>query len=102
MLQKRYLMRGICLFIILLMAGCGNQDEEPEISQGDSASQTMVSENASAEVADTVSENQAEDTVSENHSQDMTEEMELFELSNGLYAYVTTRVSGEYERKGVT
>lgn len=93
--KKRNLMRGICIFIILLMAGCGNQDEE----SGGSASQTMVSENASADI---VSENQAEDTVSENHSQDMAEEMEVFELSNGLYAYVTTRVSGEYERKGVT
>lgn len=98
MFGKRNLMRGICIFIILLMAGCGNQDEE----SGDSASQNMVSEIVSAEVADIVSENQTEDMVSENDSQDMAEEMEVIELSNGLYAYVTTQVSGEYEREGVT
>lgn len=99
MSQKRNLMRGICLFIILLMAGCVNQDGEPEISQGISASQNMVSENASADIA---SENQAGVTVSGNVSQDMAEEMEVFELSNGLYAYVTTQVPRDIAIEGIT
>lgn len=55
MIEKRNLMGGICLFMALLAAGCGNPDEKPEISQSDSASQNMVSENVSVDI---VSENQ--------------------------------------------
>lgn len=98
-MRKRNLMGGICLFMALLAAGCGNQDGEPEISQGNSASQNMVSENVSANI---VSENQAGDLVSGNESQDMVEAMEVFELSNGLYAYVTTHVSRDIAIEGVT
>lgn len=102
MLQKRKLMGGICLFMVLLATGCGNPDGEPEISQSDSASRDMVSENASVDVDDIVSENQAEVTVSENDSQDIVEEIEVFELSNGLYAYVTTNVSRDIAIEGIT
>ncbi len=41
--------------MVLLAAGCGNPDEKLEINQSDSASQNMVSENASVDI---VSENQ--------------------------------------------
>lgn len=92
-MMKKNLIRSICLFIVLLMTGCGNQDREPEISQGNSASQNIVAEDASVDAADKVSENQTGGTVSGNESRSMVEEMEVFELSNGLYAYVTTNVS---------
>lgn len=98
MLKKINLMRVICLFIIMLMAGCRNLDREPEISQDNGASQNMASENVSADI---VSENQTGVTVSGNDSQDIAEEMEFFELSNGLYAYVTTQVSRDIAIEGV-
>lgn len=98
MLKKINLMRGICLFIIMLMTGCRNLDREPEISQDNGASQNMASENVSADI---VSENQTGVTVSGNDSQDIAEEMEVFELSNGLYAYVTTQVSRDIAIEGV-
>ncbi len=91
MKEKRYLMGGVCLFMALLTAGCGNQEEDANISQSDGISQNIVSENVSA---DTAGEDQEEITVSENDSQDIAEEMEVIELSNGLYAYVTTQVAG--------
>lgn len=97
--MKKNFMRGICLFVILLMAGCGKPNGESESSQGNSASQNMVSENA---FADTANENQTWVTVSDNDSQDIVEEMEVFDLSNGLYAYVTTKVSRDIAIKGVT
>ncbi len=98
MLKKINLMRGICLFIIMLMAGCRNLDREPEISRDNGTSQNMASENVSADI---VSENQTGVTVSGNDSQDIAEEMKVFELSNGLYAYVTTQVSRDIAIEGV-
>ena len=97
--MRKNLIRGICLFMVLLATGCGNPDKDMENSQGDSASQNMISETVSA---DTVSEKQAIDTVSGNESQDVAEEMEVFELSNGLYAYVTTEADRDYAIDGIT
>ncbi len=99
MIEKRNLMGGICLFMALLAAGCGNSDEKPEISQSDSTSQNMVSENASV---DMVSEDQTGDTVSGNESRNILKEGETIALSNGLYAYVTTQVSRDIAIDGIT
>lgn len=91
-MMKRNLIRSICLFIILLMTGCGNQEGELEISQGNSASQNMVSENVSDDVTDIVNEHQTDDKV---------EEEEIIELSNGLYGYLTQNVIRDIEIDGI-
>ena len=96
---KNYLKGSICLFILLLLSGCGNPYGETENGQSDSESQNMVSENVSADIA---SGNETGEQAGEELSQDMTEEIEVIELSNGLYAYSTSKVTGEYERQGVT
>lgn len=96
---KRFLKRSSCLFLILLTVGCGKPYEETEIEQSNNESQNMVSESISV---DAVSENEAGDQAEENVSQNMAEEIEVIELSNGLYAYSTSQVAGEYERNGVT
>lgn len=88
-MEKRNLMGCICLFMALLAAGCGNPNGEPEISQGDSASQNIVSENASIDI------------VSGNENRNILKEEETIVLSNGLYACVMTQVSRDIAIEGV-
>lgn len=96
---KKKMMRYICLFTILLITGCGNPYDETETGRNDSANQNAVSENISAEIA---SGNETGDQTDIVVSWNRTEEIEVIELSNGLYAYVTTQVAREYEKWGIT
>ena len=104
MIQKRSIVKGICLFMILLTAGCS----KPEVGDSDGAAQDMVSGSISADTADedgtgaAVSGNGTEDTVSGNESQDTQGETVVFELSNGLHARVPARVSRDLAIEGIT
>lgn len=100
MLQRKTLMR-IYIFIFLLAVGCGNPGKDTKNGQGDHVSQNMVSGNESG---DLTGSNEAGDMVSSNENENggILQEGEIIELSNGLYAYLTTEVSGDIEIDGVT
>lgn len=84
------IMRGIWLLIFLMATGCGNPYDETEPGRDDSQSQNTASGNASEDIA---SGNEIGDQTDEDVSQNRTEEIEVIELSNGLYAYLSTDAS---------
>lgn len=95
MFRKNNFMKGILLFITLLFIGCGNPKQDMESGQEERVSQNMVSANVSE---NTVSGNETGDTGDSNNS----ESGNLIELSNGLYAWVTTQAPGDIEIEGIT
>lgn len=85
MLQNRSLMRGICLILVLLAIGCGNPNQDIEGESGITASENGIYEM------------EGEITASGNGIY----EMQIIELSNGLYAYLTTEVPKDVEIDGI-
>lgn len=92
------LLRGICLFTVLLAAGCGKNLES---GREDNVSQNMATVKVSGDMA---SGNEAGDAVSGNESdnRNLLKNGEVIELSNGLYAGIMTQVPEDIAIEGIT
>lgn len=99
-MKKILLVMGISMMAVL--AGCvgkqGDVTEEPvdAVVSADEAGSDISENEISAD------ENQNDETVSGNESPSGLGEMEVIELSNGLYAYVTMKASSDYAIEGIT
>lgn len=91
MIPKRTVIQFIFILGILILTGCGITEQLSE--EGLSGNETIS--------AYSVSDNVSTDTVSSNESPN-SEEIDVIELQDGLYAYITTEIHrGGFEIEGI-